>query len=95
MLSVALVLSSLASIPLLKLENDLLDIAEVKSAVFEDRRASASFLRFMDLRASVLAPISVEDCLSSGTLTVNDAGSEIHLSSTDLASLLPNVPKGN
>jgi hypothetical protein len=34
--------------------NDVLGIAEIKSAVLEDRRASVGFLRFVDLRASVL-----------------------------------------
>jgi hypothetical protein len=34
--------------------NNVLGIAETKSAVLEDRRAFVGFLRFVDLRASVL-----------------------------------------
>jgi hypothetical protein len=36
------------------LGNDVPGIAETKSAVSEDRRAFVGFLRFVDLRASVL-----------------------------------------
>ena len=77
----------------LKLENDVLDIVEVKSAVLEDRRAS-----FVRRFSAVYGPPSVcartDLCQGLSVVRyVNDAGSEIHLSPTDLASPLPTQVK--
>jgi hypothetical protein len=73
--------------------NDVLGIAEIKSAVLKDRRAFVGFLRFVDLRASVLhrsAPILSKEGLSSDALTTQ-APKFICLRLTSLPRCLPQM----